>query len=240
MKEFVGWLFFGCCIAYLIFLLRRWRAAIRPQLTEKKCEEFSSLAVKDLFENASRALKFVGVLPSYWQSLGLSVSQWIFLCRWMNARGIAITPSGWGWNQIVMNSPPEALALSRKSWRLAKDGKIQPNISIGSIGDADGPIKNGGQQTLFFGHNLSADNLCALVEALRQDAKDVPEPRASSLLEAASALEDAAEGREPATSPGVVGALKWVRQCVVEAVSGAGGEALLAATVTVAKALGWV
>ena len=118
--------------------------------------------------------------------------------------------------------------------------EIRPNISIGSIGDVNGPVNVGGDQVVIFGQGLSGDDLQALVKALRQDAKTSSEPRASSLLEAASTLQEAAEGREPATSPAVAGALKWVHRCVTEAVSNAGGEALLAATVEAAKALGWV
>ena len=116
----------------------------------------------------------------------------------------------------------------------------RPNISIGSIGDDNGPVNVGGDQIVIFGQGLSGDDLGALVEALRQDAKTSSEPRASSLLEAANTLQDAAEGRESATSPAVTGALKWVRQCVSDAVSNAGGQALLSATVAAARALGWV
>ena len=118
--------------------------------------------------------------------------------------------------------------------------EIRPNISIGSIGDVNGPINVGGEQIVVYGQELSGEDLQALVGALRQDARGASEPRASSLREAADTLQDAAEGREPATSPAVTGALKWVRQCVTDAVSNAGGQALLTATVTVAKALGWV
>lgn len=120
------------------------------------------------------------------------------------------------------------------------NNKVQPNISIGSIGDVKGPINVGGEQIVIFGQRLSGDDLRALVAALRQDAKNSSEPRASSLQEAADTLQDAAEEREQTTSPAVTGTLKWVRQCVTEAVSNAGGEALLAATVAAAKALGWV
>lgn len=116
MKNFVGWLFIVICIGYLIFLIRRWREVNRPHLTEQQCEEYSWLVVDDLFASSSRPLKSVRILPSYWQCLGLNVTQWIFLCRWMDARGIAMTPGGmfgnWGWNEIVMNSPPPVLVGS--------------------------------------------------------------------------------------------------------------------------------
>ena len=244
MKNFVGWLFIVICIGYLIFLIRRWRAANRPHLTEQQCEEYSWLVVDDLFASSSRPLKSVRILPSYWQCLGLNVTQWIFLCRWMDARGIAMTPGGmfgnWGWNEIVMNSPPPVLVLSKRYWGLAKERRDQQNSSIGSTGDGNGSTSVSGEQIVVFGQGLSGDDLGALVEALRQDAKTSSEPRASSLLEAASILQDAAEGRESATSPAVTGALKWVRQCVTDAVGNAGGQALLTATVAVARALGWV
>ena len=244
MKNFVGWLFIVICIGYLIFLIRRWRAANRPHLTEQQCEEYSWLVVDDLFASSSRPLKSVRILPSYWQCLGLNVTQWIFLCRWMDARGIAMTPGGmfgnWGWNEIVMNSPPPVLVLSKRYWGLAKERRDQQNSSIGSTGDGNGSTSVSGEQIVVFGQGLSGDDLGALVEALRQDAKTSSEPRASSLLEAAYILQDAAEGRESATSPAVTGALKWVRQCVTDAVGNAGGQALLTATVAVARALGWV
>ena len=120
------------------------------------------------------------------------------------------------------------------------NSKIQPSISIGSIGDVNGPVNVGGDQIVIFGQGLSGGDLQALVKALRQDARGAYEPRASSLREAADTLQDAVEGRAPATSPAVTGALKWVRQCVTDAVGNAGGEALLAATVAVARTLGWV
>ena len=244
MKNFVGWLFIVICIGYLIFLIRRWREANRPHLTEQQCEEYSWLVVDDLFASSSRPLKSVRILPSYWQCLGLNVTQWIFLCRWMDARGIAMTPGGmfgnWGWNEIVMNSPPPVLVLSKRYWGLAKERRDQQNSSIGSTGDGNGSTSVSGEQIVFFGQGLSGDDLGALVEALRQDAKTSSEPRASSLLEAANTLQDAAEGRESATSPAVTGALKGVRQCVSDAVSNAGGQALLSATVAAARALGWV
>ena len=120
------------------------------------------------------------------------------------------------------------------------NSKIQPSISIGSIGDVNGPINVGGEQIVIYGQELSGEDLQALVGALRQDARAASEPRASSLREAADTLQDAAEGRESTTSPAVTGALKWVRQCVTDAVGNAGGQALLTATVAVAKALGWV
>ena len=70
MKNFVGWLFIVICIGYLIFLIRRWREANRPHLTEQQCEEYSWLVVDDLFASSSRPLKSVRILPSYWQCLG--------------------------------------------------------------------------------------------------------------------------------------------------------------------------
>ena len=244
MKDFVGWLFTGLCIAYLIFILRRWRAANRPHLTEQQCEEYSWLVVDDLFASSSRPGKFVRILPSYWQCLGLNVGQWIFLCRWMDARGIAKTPGGiwggWGWNEIVMNSPPEALMLSTRYWGLAKERIGQKHSSIGSACDGNESIYVSGEQKESFVQGLSGNDLEALADALRQDANTSSEPRASSLREAADTLQDAVEGREPATSPAVTGALKWVRQCVTDAVGHAGGLALLTATVAVARALGWV
>jgi len=140
----------------------------------------------------------------------------------------------------MMNKAQTTLALTKKSWELIMNSKIQPSISIGSIGDVNGPVNVGGDQIVIFGQGLSGGDLQALVKALRQDARGASEPRASSLREAADTLQDAVEGREPATSPAVTGALKWVRQCVTDAVGNAGGEALLAATVAVARTLGWV
>lgn len=235
-----GWVFLLGFIAVLVFCCSRWGIANQQHLTEERCEEISWLVVDDLFKNSPEIGYFVDVLSGYWQELGLSESEVIYLCRWMRARGMVSMSNDWGAFDIIMNSPPEKLALTQKSWELIMNREIRPNISIGSIGDVNGPINVGGEQIVIYGQELSGDNLQALVGALRQDAKGASEPRVSSLHEAANTLEDTVEGREPATSPAVTGALKWVRQCVTDAVSNAGGEALLAATVAVAKALGWV
>lgn len=237
---FEGWLFLLVVIGFLVFCCWRWGIANQQHLSEEQCEEISWLVVEDLFKNSSEIGYFVEVLSGYWKDLGLSESEVIYLCRWMRARGIVSMSEGWGVFDIVLNLPPEKLALTQKSWELIMNRKIQPNISIGSIGDVNGPINVGGEQIVIYGQELSGEDLQALVGALRQDARSAPEPRASSLLEAADTLQDAAEGREVATSPAVTGALKWVRQCVSDAVSNAGGQALLTATVAAARALGWV
>jgi len=158
----------------------------------------------------------------------------------MVKRGLVSVPNGLGLFEIMMNYAPMTLALTQKSWELIMNREIRPNISIGSIGDVNGPINVGGEQIVIYGRELSGEDLQALVGALRQDARGVSEPRASSLREAADTLQDAVEGREPATSPAVTGTLKWVRQCVTDAIGNAGGQALLTATVAVARALGWV
>ncbi|MBS5749977.1 hypothetical protein [Actinomyces sp. oral taxon 181] len=240
MMSLTWWLYGACFVAFIAICWWRWRAVSQPWLTEERCEELSWLVVEDLFENASETGAPIRFCPSYWLNFGLSDSEWIYLCRWMKQRGLIYVPYGLGLVEILMNYPPVTLALTQKSWELTMNKKVQPNISIGSIGDVNGPINVGGEQIVIFGQRLSGDNLRALVTALRQDAKNSSEPRASSLQEAADTLQDAAEGREQATSPVVTGTLKWVRQCVTEAVSNAGGEALLAATMAVAKTLGWV
>ena len=240
MMSLEWWLYGACFVALIAICCWRWRSVTQSRLTEERCEELSWLVVEDLFENASEKGAPIRIRPSYWLNFGLSDSEWIYLCRWMKKRGLIYVPYGLGLVQIMMNYPPVTLALTQKSWELTMNNKVQPNISIGSIGDVNGPINVGGEQIVIFGQRMSGDDLRALVAALRQDAKNSSEPRASSLQEAADTLQDAAEGCEPATSPVVTGTLKWVRQCVTEAVSNAGGEALLAATVAVAKVLGWV
>ncbi len=234
------WVFLIGVIAFLVFYFYRLGIANQQHLTEEQCEEFSWLVVDELFKNSPKIGHFVEVHSAYWRGIGLNDCEVIYLCRWMRDRGMVSVPDGWGGYDIVMNLPPEKLALTQKSWELIMNSEIRPNISIGSIGDVNGPINVGGEQIVIYGQELSGDDLQALVGALRQDARGASEPRASSLREAANTLEDAVEGREPASSPAVTGALKWVRQCVTDAVGNAGGQALLTATVAVAKALGWV
>lgn len=221
----------------VVIARRRWKVVNQPALTGERCEELSALVVEGLFDNASDVGKPVPVHSKYWRDSGLSDSEWIYLCRWMIKRGLISAPDDWGWLAIIFDDPPKTLALTRKSWDLTMNSRLQPSISIG---DGNGPINIGGQQTVIFGQSLSVDDIRALVEALRQDASVLPEPDASSALEAARSLQDAADGLLPAKSPAVTGALAWVRKCVSEAVSNAGGEALWAGTVAVAKALGWV
>ena len=234
------WLHLLILIVFVALFWWRWKMVNQPWLSDEQCEELSWLVIEDLFENAPEAGVPVRFRPSYWLNSGLNEAEWIYLCRWMVWRGLISVPNGLGVLVIMMNNAPTTLALTKKSWELIMNSKIQPSISIGSIGDVNGPVNVGGDQIVIFGQGLSGDDLGALVEALRQDAKTSSEPRASSLLEAADTLQDAVEGRESATSPAVTGALKWVRQCVSDAVSNAGGQALLSATVAAARALGWV
>lgn len=240
MSSLVWWLQLLILIAFVAFFWWRWKMVNRAWLSEERCEELSWLVVEDLFENAPEAGVSVQFRPSYWLNSELNDSEWIYLCRWMVMRGLVSVPNGLGVFEIMMNYAPMTLALTQKSWELIMNREIRPNISIGSIGNVNGPINVGGEQFVIYGQELSGDDLQALVGALRQDARGASEPRASSLREAANTLEDAVEGREPAFSPAVTGALKWVRQCVTDAVGNAGGQALLTATVAVAKALGWV
>ena len=227
-------------IVIVALLWWRWKMVNQPWLSDERCEELSWLVIENLFENAPEAGVPVQFRPSYWLNSGLNDSEWIYLCRWMEWRGLISVPYSLGVFDIMMNKAQTTLALTKKSWELIMNSKIQPSISIGSIGDVNGPVNVGGDQIVIFGQGLSGGDLQALVKALRQDARGASEPRAYSLREAADTLQDAVEGREPATSPAVTGALKWVRQCVTDAVGNAGGEALLAATVAVARTLGWV
>ena len=235
----VWWIQLLILIAIVAFFWWRWNKVNRAWLSEERCEELSWLVVEDLFENAPEAGVPVRLHPSYWLNSELNDYEWFYLCRWMESRGLISLPNSLGVFDIVMNNAPTALALTKKSWKLIMNREIRPNISIGSIGNVNGPINVGGEQIVIYGQELSGEDLQALVGALRQDARGASEPRASSLREAANTLEDAVEGREPASSPAVTGALKWVRQCVTDAVGNAGGEALLAATVAVARGLGW-
>lgn len=240
MPSHVWWLYLIALIVFVALFWWRWKIVKRAWLSEERCEELSWLVVEDLFENAPEAGVSVRFRPSYWLNSGLTDSEWIYLCCWMVKRGLVSVPNGLGLFEIMMNYVPMTLALTQKSWELIMNREIRPNISIGSIGDVNGPINVGGEQIVIYGQELSGEDLQALVGALRQDARGASEPRASSLREAADMLQDAVEGREPATSPAVAGALKWVRQCVTDAVGNAGGQALLTATVAAARALGWV
>ncbi len=240
MPSLVWWLYLIALIVFVALFWWRWKMVKRAWLSEERCEELSCLVVEDLFENAPEAGVSIRFRPSYWLNSGLTNSEWIYLCCWMVKRGLVSVPNGLGLFEIMMNYAPMTLALTQKSWELIMNREIRPNISIGSIGDVNGPINVGGEQIVIYGRELSGEDLQALVGALRQDARGVSEPRASSLREAADTLQDAVEGREPATSPAVTGTLKWVRQCVTDAIGNAGGQALLTATVAVARALGWV
>lgn len=228
-----AWISIGVAVVLVGIGLWRWKVVNQPALTE---EQLSAQVVEDLFGWASEAGKPVPIDARYWRQADLSDSEWIYLCRWMNTRGLTSTPNDWGWIAIILGSPPSALALTQKSWGLTMGGKRQPDISIG---DSNGPINIGGQQIVISGQSLSGDDIRALVEALRHDASGLPEPDASSVLAAANSLQDAADGRLPETSPEVAGALAWVRRRVSEAVGNAGGAALWAGTAAVSKALGW-
>ena len=240
MSSHVWWLYLIALIVFVALIWWRWKMVNQPWLSDERCEELSWLVIEDIYENAPEAGVPVRFRPSYWLNSGLNEAEWIYLCRWMVWRGLISVPNGLGALVIMMNNAPTTLALTQKSWELIMNRENQPYISIGSIGDVNGPINVGGEQIVVYGQELSGEDLQALVGALRQDARGASAPRASSLREAADTLQDAVEGREPATSPAVTGALKWVRQCVTDAVSNAGGQALLTATVAVARALGWV
>lgn len=230
------WISVGITVVLMGIGFWRWKVVNQPPLTDERCEELSALVVEDLFGWAPEAGEPVLINPRYWREAKLSDSEWIYLCRWMNSRGLTSTPNDWGWLAIIFGSPPSALALTQKSWGLAMGSRRQPDISIG---DGNGPINIGGHQTVISGQSLSSDDMRALVEALRHDASTLPEPEASSVLAAANSLQGAADGRLPETSPEVTGALTWVRRRVSEAVGNAGGAALWAGTVAVAEGLGW-
>lgn len=231
------WIFIVLAVALVGVCLWRWNSVNQPALTDEQCEQFSEAVIQDLFDVASDAGVLVPFRESYWRQVDLTDSQWIYLCRWMVSRGLVSTPSEWGWLAIILNNPPAGLALTPKTMGLAMDGRRQPGISIG---DGNGPINIGGQQIVISGQSLSGDELRALVEALRDDASGLPEPDASSVIAAANSLQGVADGRLSETSPEVVGALAWVRKRVSEAVGNAGGAALWAGTVAVARALGWL
>ena len=228
-----------CISAAVVILgaaLWRWKVVNRPALTNEQCEQFSDAVVRELLDKASAAGEFVPFHGSYWRQADLTGSQWIYLCRWMAGRGLVSTPSDWGWLAILLGNPPSGLALTPKTMGLTMNERRQPDISIG---DGNGPINIGGQQIVISGQILSGDDLRALVSALRRDAGGLPEPDASAVIAAANSLQGAADGRLPETSPEVTGALAWVRKRASEAVGNAGGAALWAGTLAVAKALGW-
>lgn len=231
------WIFIGLAVVLVGVGFWRWNAVNQPALTDAQCEQVSDAVIEDLFDKAPDAGVFVRFRGSYWRQAGLTDSQWIYLCRWMVSRGLVSTPSDWGWLAIILSDPPAGLALTPKTMGLAMGGRRQPGISIG---DSNGPINIGGQQIVILGQSMSGDDLRALVEALRDDARGLPEPDASSAIAAATSLQGAADGRLPETSPEVAGALAWVRKRVSEAVGNAGGTALWAGTVAVARALGWL
>lgn len=230
------WTFTGIVIVLAGVGLWRWHVVNRPALTEQRCEELSALVVEDLFEWSSEVGKLVRVDSKYWRQADLTVSEWIYLCRWMNTRGLTSTPNDWGWLAIIFANPPAGLALTQKSWSLTMGARHQPGISIG---DGNGPINIGGQQVVISGQSLSGEDLRVLVEAVRHDSSTLREPDASSARAAADSLQGVADGRLSETSPEAAGALAWVRQRASEAVGNAGGVALWTGTVAVGRALGW-
>lgn len=235
--SFETWVFIGILVVFVGVCLWRWNVVNRPALTDEQCERFSEMVIEDLFNWASDAGVFVRIRKDYWQRNDLTDSQWIYLCRWMAGRGIVYTPDGWGLYAIICNDPPSGLALTPKTMGLAMNGRRQSDIFIG---DGNGPINIGGQQIVISGQSLGNDDLLALIEALQDDANNLPEPDASSVIAAANSLQGAVDGRLSETSPEVIGALEWVRKRASEAVGSAGGAALFASTVEVLKALGWV
>lgn len=231
------WVFVGILVVVAGVGLWRWNVVNRPALTEEQCEQLSNLVVEDLFESAPDAGVLVPLKSDYWRQADLTDPQWIYLCRWMIGRGLVSTPSDWGWLAIILSNPPSGLALTRKSMDLTTNARRQPEISIG---DGNGPINIGGRQIIISGQAMSSDDIRSLVTALQSDANDLPEPDASAALAAANSLQGAAEGRLEENSPEVAGALDWVRKRASEAVGNAGGAALWAGTVAVAKMLGLV
>lgn len=230
------WLVMPLVPVFLGLGIWRWIIVNQPALTERECLELSESVVQDLFESAPDSNVLVRVPFNYWQRYDLTGSQWIYLCRWMRDRGIVLTPDGWDWIQVLVGEPPKALALTPKIMEMKISSFYQSNIHIG---DGNGPINIGGRQAVISGQGLSGDDLRALVHALRNDARTLPELEASNVRAAADSLQSVADGRLSETSPEAVGALKWVRSRVSDAIGGAGGAALWAGTVAVAKSLGW-
>lgn len=217
--------------------LWRWNFVNRPALSDEDCQALSTVVVQDLFSQAPDAGVFVPRLSGYWQQADLTDAEWIYLCRWMAARGTITTPEGWGWLAIILNSPPKGLALTPKAMGLEMEAMRQPNISIG---DGNGPINIGGQQVVISGYSLSSEDLKALADAVFQDAQGMSGPDAAAANAAARSLEGILAGKVPGTSPEARGAFDWILERASEAVGNAGGAALWAATQGVLRALGWL
>lgn len=64
--------------------------------------------------------------------------------------------------------------------------RFQRNIVIG---DGNGPINFHGQQVVVSGQKLTGEDLCSLVNAIRDDAGQLPELKALQAYEAADLLE---------------------------------------------------
>jgi hypothetical protein len=231
-----AWLFWVTVLALVGVLPWRWSVVNRPVLTDDECEELSAQVVEYLFHRAREAGQSLPIPVGYWRQSNLTDSQWIYLCRWMNARGLTSTPGDWGWLAIMLANPPSGLALTQKSWSLTLNERRRPDVHIG---DGNGPINIGGQQIVISGQSLSGEELRALVEALRVDAMSLFGPDSSAAQAAADSLQRVADGHLSETSPEAKGALAWVRQRASEAVGSAGGAALWAATVAAGKAFGW-
>lgn len=231
------WIFGVIFLILAILGYWRWGVVNKEQLSPRRCEELSDLVVRDLFGVVPNAEILEGIPNTYWRNLSLSASEWIYLCRWMISSGLVHAPSNWGWLLIILNSPPEGLALTQKSFNLEASSCSRPSITIG---DGNGPININGKQIVISGESLNSDDLASLICALRADSSELPENDALIAREAANRFEEVLSGVRRETDPQATSSLNWVRQRVSEAVGGAGGAALWAGTVAIGRALGWV
>lgn len=231
----VQWFYVIILVFFVIACTVRWQKIKHPSLTDLECQELSSVVLQSLFEVAPGADKSVRLSGGFWRQLNLTGTQSVYLCRWMVARGMISIPGNWGLIDVLIGSPPLSLALTQKTMGLLINESFQPNIVIG---DGNGPINFHGQQVVVSGQKLTGEALCSLVNAIRDDAGQLPELKALQAYEAADLLEKVITGEVSEESPEARGAFTWVRRRASEAVGNAAGSALWAGTIAAAKALG--
>ncbi|GGE97321.1 hypothetical protein [Mycetocola zhadangensis] len=204
----------------------RWKVVTRRTLTDVQCEEIAESTVNALFRATRAVGTSVAIPPSFWE--GLSGHQAIEAARWMIGRGY-VTANDWGLIGILLGSPPHHLALTQGSYDLQIAERAGGPTFVGN-----GHINIGGVQIVAGNSvHISARDLVDLAMAVRQDSEHLDSLERSQAHSAADTLDQAARGELAPDSPQLSGAIKWLKERADEAVGGAMGAAMWAATSTI-------
>lgn len=209
----------------------RWKAVVTKTLTDDECEAIATQTVGDLFSFTQAPEDPVKVDPSYWNDL--QGHQAIEVSRWMIGRGY-VTAENWGLLDILTGSPPRALALTQKSYHL----QLAARSGAGHAFIGNENVNVGGVQIVAGDSvDISGAALADLARAVRADAALLDSLNRAHAVSAAEILEQAAKGKVAADSPQVSGTIAWLKERAGEAVGGAMGSALWAATSAVLRQL---